>query len=384
MKFLFFILLSIASSSLIFAQDKVFEQTKVMAYFQNQEFEEAIRYLLPFSLQDTSNTQLLGYVAYAYHMSDQLKSAANYYEKILTIDSQNISANQNLANLYSNKNPDTTQFLTSRLIRLQPGKALHYRSMGNLYDRKKEKDSALKFYEAAYQISPDDPRNIASFADILLDVKNYNKADSIISLGLSHDSLYVPLLVSAIRLAYETENYEQTIVPGERLIRLGEVTLKPLTQLILSYYTLSRYQECIAVCNYLKQQEIITEAVNYYEAKAWAKLGKFDQSNELLRLCIESAISERAEMYYSALADNYETTGFYVKAIAHYDTAYYLFRDPVVKYNLGRIYETRMKNPMMANKYFKSYLSMADTSTRDEKKIYRYLHERYRSKKNKN
>jgi tetratricopeptide (TPR) repeat protein len=194
----------------------------------------------------------------------------------------------------------------------------------------------------------------------------------------------VPLLVSAIRLAYETENYEQTIVPGERLIRLGEVTLKPLTQLILSYYTLSRYQECIAVCNYLKQQEIITEAVNYYEAKAWAKLGKFDQSNELLRLCIESAISERAEMYYSALADNYETTGFYVKAIAHYDTAYYLFRDPVVKYNLGRIYETRMKNPMMANKYFKSYLSMADTSTRDEKKIYRYLHERYRSKKNKN
>lgn len=91
---------------------------------------------------------------------------------------------------------------------------------------------------------------------------------------------------------------------GGRLVAQQDVTIKPLTQLILAYYHLEQYTECIEVCD---------------------------------------SFSERAEMYYYALADNAEETGNYTSAITNYDTAYYLFKAPIVKYNLGRIYQTKFE-----------------------------------------
>jgi tetratricopeptide (TPR) repeat protein len=370
--------------TIAFPQQTVFDQNKVITLFQNQEFEELVQYLEPFSSQDSLNIQLLGYLGNAYNMSERPKQAARYYEKIISIDSLNITANQNLVNLYFNKNEEAAQMLTQRLIRLQPHKSSYYRTMGMLMDRKKLKDSALIFYEAAYKIDSNDLRNVSSLADILIDLENFERADSIISSGMQRDSMYIPLLISAIRSAYVTDHYDKCISPGQRLMQVGDVTLKPLTQLILSYYLLNRYDECIEVCEYLRSQEIDAEAVNYYEAKAWAKLGDFDKSNDLLRLCINSSISERAEQYYLALADNQEETENFKKAIAYYDTAFYLFKSPLVKYNVGRIYETKLKNSEQANKYFKGYLLIADTATPDEKKVYYYLRNRYRTKKTKN
>ena len=160
------------------------------------------------------------------------------------------------------------------------------------------------------------------------------------------------------------------------------MNLSALTKVALAYYNLQKYQECVRVCEYMLGVGLEVEAVFYYEAKAWAKLREFDRSNALLRTCIESAVSQKAELYYFALADNYEETEQYNRAIAHYDTAYYLFKAPLVKYNVGRIYETKLKNPDKANKYFKNYLLIADTSTPDEKKVFWYLHNRYRVKKN--
>lgn len=363
------------------AQEIAIDKNKVLNYFQDQQFEEAINYLLPLLVRDSGNIQLLGYAGYAYNMSDNARVAADYYERILRIDSLNLSANQNLANIHFIRNPDAAQTLTLKLIRLQPQKAAHYRNMGNLLNRKKEKDSALLFYEQAYRLSSEDPRNAAALAELLIDIKNYGRADSILSVGLTKDSLYIPFLISAIRSAYETEHYEEALLPGEKLMKLQEVTLKPFTQVMLSYYNLKKYADCIRISDYLRSQEIRVEAVNYYEAKAWAKLKEFDKSNDLLRICLESAISKTAELYYYALAANDEELGKYTRAVAHYDTAYYLFKDPLMKYNAGRIYDMKLKNPGQANKYFKKYLILADTSTPDEKKIYHYLHGRYGSGK---
>lgn len=370
--------------SSLFAADIVaqtFDANKVMAYFQDQQYEDAINYLKPLAATDSNNVQLLGYLAYAYNVTENVNTAASCYARILAIDSINVSANQNLASIYMNRNEKEAQVLTSRLIRLQPLRSAHYRNMGHLLDRRKEKDSAIIFFEEAYRLDPQDLRNISALADILIDTRNLPKADSILALGMVIDSMYIPFLISAVRSAYENERYEGAIIPGRRLIDQQDVTIGPLTQLILSYYHLNRYDECIDACEYLRQHEIETEAVKYYEAKARSKIGDYTRSNELLRECLTSAISERAELYYYALADNYEEVGNYARAIANYDTAYYLFKAPLVKYNVGRIYETRLKNPAMANKYFKTYLLLADTSTPDEKKVYYYLQKRYKARK---
>ena len=86
-------------------------------------------------------------------------------------------------------------------------------------------------------------------------------------------------------------------------------------------------------------------------------------------------------MYYYNLALNYESLKQYKKAVANYDTAYYLFKNPVMNYNSGRICETDLKNTPLAKKYYTAYLAKANPVEADEKKAYEYVKARWGKKK---
>ena len=144
--------------------------------------------------------------------------------------------------------------LTLRLISLKPGKASFYRNMADLLRRGNQKDSALAYYDHAYTLSPYDYKNATGLADLLLEDKNYTRADSILDAGLARDSINISYLKLRIRSAYETKDYQAVLVPGERFIRTGELTLSALTQVALAYYNLKLYSDCIRVCEYMTWQ----------------------------------------------------------------------------------------------------------------------------------
>ena len=355
------------------AQSSAVDKIKVMDYFQGQQYEEAIHYLQPILTNDPSNAQILGFLGYANYMNDDLADAKKYYEKVIATDSNNIAANQYLAAINNNSDPDSAQLYTKRLIALQPNKALHYRNMGDLLKRTKQKDSAFAYYNKAYQISPADFRNATSLADILIEKKNFAKADSILEAALQKDSLNITCLRLRIRSAYEAKDYQNVLLPGERLMRLGDVSINALTQLTLSYYNLKLYSNTISVCEYMLQNELEIESVYYYEARAYAKLRDFAKSNDLLQTCLAKAISANAEMYYYNLGQNYEAVNQFALAIKQYDTAFYLFKDPLMKYYCGQIYETNLKNEKQACKYYMQYLQLAKPESPEEKKAYQYV-----------
>ena len=365
----------------ICAQSSAIDKLKVMEYLQNQQFEEAINYLAPLIVNDSANQQVLGLLGYAHYMNDNIPEAKKYYEKIIAVDSNNISANQYLAAISNGNNLAAAKAYTQRLITLQPNKALYYRNMGDLLKRTNEKDSALIYYMHAYKRLPGDFRNAAGVADILIDKKNYSVADSIVETALAKDSSNIPCLKLRIRSAYEAKNYQQTILPGERLMRLGDVSLGALTQLALSFYNLKLYSDCIRVCDYMLQNQLEIESIYYYEARSYAKLKDFAKSNELLQTCLTKAISKTAEMYYYNLGENYEATHQFTEAVKQYDSAYYLFKDPLMKYYAGRIYETNLNNEKLAGKYYKQYLQFAKPESADEKKAYQYVKTRWGKKR---
>jgi hypothetical protein len=47
------------------------------------------------------------------------------------------------------------------------------------------------------------------------------------------------------------------------------------------------------------------------------------------------------------------------RSIAHYDTAYYLFKDPLTLYTCGRIAETELRDATLARRYYRRYLAVA-------------------------
>ena len=359
------------------AQSPAPDKLKVMEYLQNQQFDEIISYLTPAIAHDSANLQWLGFLGYASYMNDNIAEAKKIYQQMIGIDSNNIAANQYLAIINNNSHPALAQVFTRRLVSLQPGKAVYYRNMADLFKKLNQRDSALFYYSHAYAMAPNDYKNAIGLSDIMIEKKNFAIADSILDAGLARDSLNIVYLKLRIRSAYEAKDFTKAILPGERLVQLADISLNPLTQLALAYYNLKMYTDCIRVCEYMLSNDLDIESIYYYEAKSFAKLKNFSRSNELLQVCLIKAISRTAELYYYNLGDNYEAMNQFTTAVKQYDSAYYLFKSPLMKYYTGRIYESTLKNEKFARKYYLQYLKFASPQSADEKKAYEYIRSKY-------
>ena len=352
------------------------DQTVIMDYFQNQQFAEAIDYLSPALTADSANITILSWMGYANYMNDNKQTAEQYYRDIFRLDSNNIPALSYLVNLNKEDAYVIAMGYTARLISLQPNKALWWRTMGDLFHRSNEIDSSIFYHQQAYRLSPADPKNAVALAEVLIEKKLYPQADSILDAGLARDSMNLSLLKSRIHSAYLEQDYTAAIVPGERIIRQNQPILNALTWLALSYYNLKKYPECIFTCEYMIFNGFDVEALYYYEARAYAKQQNYKRSNELLTICLNKAISHTAEWYHNAMGDNFESLTDYKSAIGHYDTAWYLFKDPLMLYNCGRIAETKLHNKTLARKYYTMYLRTAHPTSGEEKKAYGYVRQR--------
>ena len=155
----------------------------------------------------------------------------------------------------------------------------------------------------------------------------------------------------------------------------AEIDPRTTVSLAQSNYNIKQYEACYNVCNNLLEQGIETEALFYYASQGKYKLNDFNKSNELLKKCLNLAISKNTNLYYSSIADNFESLKQYKKAISSYDTAFYLFHDPLALYNIGRLYEQGLKNPGRAHEYYKKYMAAAKPKSKDEQRVYAYVKE---------
>jgi len=353
------------------------DKDKVMDLFQEQQFDEAISYLSPILKADSDNLPVLTYAGYAYYMEDNEAAATACYHRLLGVDSNSVTALHYLVLLLENNKTAEALAHASHLLSLQPSKAVWWRTVGELWRRQQKPDSALSYLRRAYSLAPTDVKTITDLGGLLLDGRAFNEADSLLDIGLSVDSLNISLLKLRVQGAYMSKHYEEALAPGERLLQLQEPAVNALEWLSLSYYNLKRYPDCIRVCEGMQSLGLDIEAVYYYESRAQAKLKNYLVSDTLLRKALHKAINGTAEWYYNDLGDNYESTHEYRKAVAHYDTSFYLFKDPLTLYTCGRICETEMHDVARARFYFRRYLELAWPVTEEEKKIYRYVKKRY-------
>lgn len=355
-------------------------KTVLFDYLQNHQYDEAISYISLTLTKDTNNLQILGYLGYINFMNDNTGSALGYYQKIIRLDTNNVSALEYLMRIDNGRHPETDSIYIRRLIQLKPYHSLYYRQMAGLFTKLRLKDSALIYYRNAYTLSPKDSKNAVGYADILLNEKNFSKADSILKSTLDRDSMNTNCLKLCVRSAYESKNYQAAIQPGEKLIALEECSLEAMTELLISYFNLKEYDNCLRICENLLRNDVQLETVYYYDAKAYAQLKDPEKSNELLQICVAKSISKTAELYYFSLGENYETLKNYKKAIANYDTAYYLFKNPVMLYNSGRISEMNLHLEHQAKKYYSFYLKQAKPQTPGERKAYEFVKRRFLKK----
>jgi tetratricopeptide (TPR) repeat protein len=356
------------------------DKEKVMDFFQDQQFDDAVNYLSPVLKADSDNVPVLNYTGYAYYMQDNEQAAIACYRRMLAVDSNSITGLHYLSLLLQGTDDAEALKDAMRLVQLQPAKAARWRSVGNLWRKKEQPDSALAYLSKAFELAPGDLKIIADLGSVLVEGKQYEKADSLVDLGLAKDSMYTPLLKLRVASAFWSKRYADVLSPGERLLRLAEPSVQSLEWLALSYYNLKKYPDCIRVCGGMQEMGMDIEAVYYYESRAEAKLKHYPESDSLLRRALTKAISKTAEWYYDDLGDNYESTKDYRRALAHYDTSFYLFKAPLVLYNCGRICETELHNLPRAKQYYRRYLALAKPESEEEKRVYKLVKAQYGGK----
>jgi len=372
---LFFVFINNLSSSAQANEDQV-DKNKVSEYFQNQQYVEAIQYLESKNIASSAGVNLINSLGYAYFMSENYKVAEEQYRHVLSLDSLNFTANRYMALIREyNKNYNDVLFYYKRLLKQQPDNAWLYNLYGDAFSLNKQPDSASLYYSKAYNLQPQNVKIVSAYANNLLDKESYLTADSVLNVFLLKDSVNLPVMRLSIRSSLAQHKMTKAAAFTDRWIRTGEIDPRTSANLALANYSIKNYGACYTLCDTLLKQGIETESLLYYASLAMNKLNDYNKSNDLLRRCLALAISKNTNIYYFSRAENFESLKQYKKAITAYDTAYFLFQDPLALYNIGRIYDKGLNNKKLAENFYKKYVVVAKPKTEDEKKAYAYVKE---------
>lgn len=365
------LLLLLCSATRVLAQSSV-NRNRVMEYLQDQQYDEAIACLRP--AVDSNDARQVALLAYTYYQAGKIPEAVHYYEKVLQLDSNHLTAHQCLAviNLQQER-PLTAVAHYRKVVLLRPQSAIAWKQLGFAALSAFQQDSGFAWLCKAYTLNPSDARVVSRLAEEWIERKRFGAADTLINTFLAKDSSSAIVLMTGARTAYLLKDYQRTLILGEKLKQLNISSSNTFIYVSAAAYYLKEYEDCIAVNEYLTARNASSENIIYYAAMAYTQLKQYEESNKLLQTCINMAKSPGLDNYYTGMSVNYEALGQYKPAIANLDTAYYMFHQPLKQYSIGRIYDAHLKNDAMATRYYRRYIQLYKGETAEEKEIYNYL-----------
>lgn len=378
MRHIFLVLAGMISAT-VSAQDKV-DNDLLMSYLQEQQYDQVIRYMETTVQPQHPNGLVI--LANALYQNLQLPEAAVQYRKILDIAPEHITAHQQLGNIaiqqqqYASAVP---HFL--KLTEVRPSQAAYWKQLAKACTNVVGlQDSAGVYMGKAYALQPNDPGIVSFVADEYMGDKDFAKADSVLKRYYLTDSANISINAMLVKTSYNLNHFEDAVRFGTQIMEKRAYAPMAYIYLSVTYYQMKQFDSCIKVHDFMK--EIIGDApetVKFYAAMSYAGLKDYEKSNVLLLECISSAKSKSLDSYYAALAGNFEQMKQYRAAISYYDTAYYLFKDPMRQYGIARIYDQQIQDPQRARKHYQLYLKSAKPESKNEKDIHTYVKERVKT-----
>ncbi|AWO01674.1 hypothetical protein DLD77_08175 [Chitinophaga alhagiae] len=360
-------------------QDQL-DKSLVMDYIQEQQYDKIIRYLEETVKPQHANG--LSLLANAYYQSGQPAQAESNYKRVLELNPDHIAANQHLGVLASNRqNHAQAVVYFEKLLQLRPNNAAYYKQLAIACSNVAGmQDTAFYYMQQAYALNPRDVRAVTFLGAEYLDRKDFTMADSLLKTYYAIDSSQLTVSMQLIRSAYQQKKFRDVTVYGEHLLNRQVVDPTACMFLAVSHYALKQYDSCIRVHDEMMARILAApETVKYYAALAYSEKRQFDSSNALLQECIDMAKSRSLDDYYTALAGNYEHMKQYRTAIKHYDTAYYLFHDPMRQYGIARIYDHYIQDPVRAKRFYQQFVRDARPEGKDQVNIHNYAKERLKN-----
>lgn len=354
------------------------DERTLMGFLENQEYAKAAGYLKVVVASNPENMHYLSLLGYVYYMSHQLSLAESCYGKIFNRDSANATACNYLGNINLEKgNKPRALYFFCRLVDLKPGVAAYYKQLAVLWQQLNNSQAATYYYRKSYFINPNDAGVVVGLADGWVAQKMYIRADSILDVALQKDSLQRGILEERIQSAYVQEKYEVIFPLVEKLKQMEAISMKPFFYAAAGYFLTKQYKACSAMCDFMLEKKLKTRSVLYLQAMAFEKQKQYKLSLQRLEECLADALSKDAIDYFSTKGEIYEKMKAFHTAMRQYDTAYYIFKEPVMMYKKALVYDRDLKNPTTALRYYQSYLHKRHDSVPPlEMPLYKYAIDR--------
>ncbi|MGN6640894.1 MAG: hypothetical protein ACTHJ8_18435 [Mucilaginibacter sp.] len=351
---IFSILVCLASTA--FAQQ--IDNNLLLEYYQNQRFAEAADYLKKTYPEPVSDPKILASLAYTSQMAGRLPEAEVYYLRIYDKDSTNTAILYNLGAINMRRGNNARALIFYKKILLRDSTNFNvYKQLANLSQNMANVPAAITYLKKANTINPVDADVASDLATILINLKLYHGADSIVDKALNADTSNLLLLRDKAIVNYRLEKFPPTIIICDKLLKQGEGAGDIISMLGTSYYMVKRYDSCINTFRVLEQSGTANETSYYYTAMSNKALNNQQKAIVYFNKAINAAISPNVDSYYSEMADSYDKQHQLKKAIAAYQKSLLYDENPVLTYYaMAYMYDSELKNPKAAAKYYKKYL----------------------------
>jgi tetratricopeptide (TPR) repeat protein len=290
------------------------------------------------------------------------QKAIHPFERVLEMDSLNVTALNHLAQLYA-RNEDFGKALTAckRLIYIDSQNSYYYRLAGTMASHLDDLKAAMSLFRKSLSLNPADMQASLGLCNLLMKMEAYDSVDSIAGRALITDSTFKPMLLISARSAFEQGHYETVVPKINYLLEHSDTTALYARMLGMSYFHLGEYYNVIACMTYLLTHRHDYDWIYYYMGVATRELGDAASSIIWFKLAVDKSISRNTVVYYSQLGQSYELEGDYQGAIKAYRAAYNSSKDGILLYHLARTYDLYYKDKTTALAYYEKYLESDDT-----------------------
>ncbi|MCH5714958.1 tetratricopeptide repeat protein [Niabella hibiscisoli] len=310
-------------------------------------------------------------------MNDEEKSALPVYQAVYQQDPSDGPANLYLAIIYQRlKKYAYALGHYKNLTVLQPAQYKYWFYASTIYNALDERDSAFAYNEKAYLLNPRAANVVLRYSSGLAYKKEQKRAVAVIDSFLLSDSTNEEVVARKINYSARENKYKEVIFWGERLLKDSAIQPSAYISLAYAYLNTKKLDQCLALCDWLELQGMKSEPTTYCAALCYAQKKDFARSNLLLDECLKQNLLEEAKTYFRSKADNYEKTKEYKKAIAQYDSSYYIFQNPYDLYYKARVYDVNLNNKTQASVFYKKFIAEKQKPEGPtEEKLFNYIKE---------
>jgi tetratricopeptide (TPR) repeat protein len=367
MKKLFLCILVAITHLYTFAQSIVLDKEKLLEFYQTQRYADAATYLKSIYPVDTKDVKVLTQIAYCNMMAGNLPEAEKNYLMINEIEPNTLPVLFNLANINTRRGNDLkAKTYIENIVKID---STNFKAIKQLAGLIKDSLKLKTFYlEKANALNTADADVAIDLAEAYKKTKKYAPAYQVLKVASKADTANFFLLEAQLPIANELKKYVEVIELGEKLIKNGGDD-KVVKDVAKAYYFLKDYKKAISYFQSLEKVDMQNEMTLYMTTLSFRELKDLPMAITYAKKTIEEAISPNTSTYYSLLAGLQENNGKLLPAVASYKRGLTFSENSNIYYNLGLLYDLKLKQQKSALTYYKLYLKSDPDPKKDKEQI---------------